>query len=90
MQKKWRLAVLVLVSYAVAQQPPAVLQGSWIATTGPTRYLRGRWLAKVLPRRKMQPLAPGRFSMNETKRFWKALGQLGKRRAAGKVLGQRE
>ena len=49
MQKKWRLAVLVLVSYAVAQQPPAVLQGSWIATTGPTQYLRGRWFAKVLP-----------------------------------------
>jgi len=49
MQKKWRLAVLVLVSYALAQQAPAVLHGSWIATTGPNRYLRGRWFAQVLP-----------------------------------------
>jgi hypothetical protein len=49
MQKKWRLAVMVLVSYAVAQQAPAVLQGSWIATTAPNRYLRGRWSAEVLP-----------------------------------------
>jgi hypothetical protein len=49
MQKKWLLAVVVLVSYAVAQQAPAVLQGSWIATTGPNRYLRGRWSAQVLP-----------------------------------------
>jgi hypothetical protein len=49
MQKKWRLAAVVLVSYAVAQQAPAVLQGSWIATTGPNRYLRGRWFAQVLP-----------------------------------------
>jgi hypothetical protein len=47
--KKWCLAVtLLLVSCAAAQLVPPVLQGSWIATTGPNRYLRGRWSA-VLP-----------------------------------------
>jgi len=47
--KKWCLAVMLLVSCAVAQQAPPVLQGSWTATTGPNRYLRGRWYAQVLP-----------------------------------------
>lgn len=47
--KKWCLAVMLLVSCAVAQQAPPVLQGSWTATTGPNRYLRGRWYAQVPP-----------------------------------------
>ena len=64
MQKKWLLAVMVIVSYAVAQRAPAVLQGSWIATTEPNRYLRGRWSAQVLPSDEIvQPMAPGPFSM---------------------------
>jgi hypothetical protein len=49
MQKKWCLAVTLLVCCAVAQQVLPVLQGSWIATTGPNRYLRGRWFAQFLP-----------------------------------------
>jgi hypothetical protein len=47
--KKWCLFVTLLVSCAVAQQAPPVLQGSWIATTGSNRYMRGRWSAQVLP-----------------------------------------
>ena len=50
--KKWCVALTLLVSYAVAQQVPPVLQGSWMATTGPNRYLRGRWFAQVLPAKK--------------------------------------
>ena len=47
--KKWSLAViLLLASCAVAQQPPPVLRGSWIAASGPNRVLRGRWSAQVL------------------------------------------
>jgi hypothetical protein len=48
--KKWILAVnLLLVSYAVAQQAPPVLRGSWIATAGSKRTFQGRWSAQVLP-----------------------------------------
>ena len=48
--QKWTLAVtLLLASCAVAQQAPSVLQGSWIATAGPSRFLRGHWSAQVLP-----------------------------------------
>ena len=48
--KKWILAVnLLLVSYAVAQQAPPVLRGSWIATAGSNRTFQGRWSAQVLP-----------------------------------------
>jgi len=48
--KKSILAVTLLLAFCViAQQVPPVLQGTWIATTGPNRYLRGRWYAQVLP-----------------------------------------
>jgi hypothetical protein len=48
--KKSILAVTLLLAFCViAQQVPPVLQGSWIATTGPNRYLRGHWYAQVLP-----------------------------------------
>jgi hypothetical protein len=48
--KQWVLAVtLLLASCAVAQQTQSTLHGSWIATTGPSRFLRGRWFARVLP-----------------------------------------
>jgi hypothetical protein len=47
--KKWILAVPLLLALCVAQEVLPVLQGSWIATTGPNRYLRGRWYAQVLP-----------------------------------------
>src|SRR6202162_4567422 len=47
--KKWILAVnLMLVSYAVAQQAPPVLRGSWIATAGSNRTFQGRRSAQVL------------------------------------------
>jgi hypothetical protein len=48
--KKWVLVVtLLLASSAVAQQAPSTLQGSWIATAGPSRFLGGRWFARLLP-----------------------------------------
>ena len=49
-KKNWVLAVtLLLTSCAVAQQTQSTLEGSWIATAGPSRFLRGRWFARVLP-----------------------------------------
>jgi hypothetical protein len=46
--KWWGLAVaLLLASCAVAQQTRSTLQGSWIATAGPSRFLRGHWVARV-------------------------------------------
>jgi len=54
--KKWILAVILLLAFCViAQQVPPVLQGSWIATTGPNSYLRGRWYAQVLPSTRNSP-----------------------------------
>jgi hypothetical protein len=48
--KKMALAVtLLLASCALAQQASSTLQGSWIATAGPSRFLRGNWFAQVLP-----------------------------------------
>jgi len=49
MKKRWFAVILLIVSCAVAQQPPPVLQGSWTATAAPNRYLRGSWFAQVLP-----------------------------------------
>lgn len=50
MKETWILAVTLLLAFcAVAQQTPSALQGSWIATAGPTRSLRGHWFARIPP-----------------------------------------
>ena len=47
--KKWTLAVTLLLASCAVAQPVPSLQGSWIATAGPSRFLRGRWSAQILP-----------------------------------------
>jgi hypothetical protein len=44
------LFALLLGSYALAQDTPAQLHGSWTATVGPTQVFRGSWTASVVSR----------------------------------------
>jgi hypothetical protein len=46
----WTLiVVLFMVPWAMAQEAPPALHGSWTATAGPNQIFRGTWAGRTLP-----------------------------------------